>query len=192
MMTSSSPAAQFDLGTVRSPNGDDERLVLRLVIAAVIGLAVGGAFLAVIPTVPGLVRMAWCIRDTGPGCDPGSQTTGQLVDVVIWSVVLVGTATVISAPLGWLAAVLGRVRIGMALVLLGPPLVWALAVLGEPFGVSSLYRIRSPWVLAQASIAYLVVGLLTATRPRPLWRWLSGAALLAGTAIVIAFGYPFD
>ena len=85
----------------------------------------------------------------------------------------------------------GRVRVSLAAVLLGPPVVWVVVVLGEPFGVS-LDRIRSLWVLAQASVAYLLVGLLTATGQRPLWRWLPAAALVVGTAVVIASGYPYD
>ena len=191
MMGSSRPVTQFDLGTVRSPVGNDERLAPRLVAAALIGLAVGVAFLLVSPRVPGLVRSAWCVGVTGPGCDPGSQTTGQLIDVVIWSLVLAATATVVCWPLGWLASVVGRVRLSLPLVLLGPPLVWALVVLGEPLGIG-LNRMRSPWVIAQATVAYLLVGLLTGARLRPLWRWLITAALLLGTAAVIAFGYPFD
>ena len=193
MMTSSQPVAQFDLGTVRSPIGNDQRLGLRCAVAAVIGLAVGAVFLAVMPVVPKLVSSAWCVGVPTVGCDPGSRITGQLVDVVIWSVVLAGTATVVSAPLGWLADVLCRVRVSLALVLLGPPLVWALVVLGEPFGMG-LNRMRSPWILAQATIGYLLAGLLTApgARPKPLWRWVAAAGLLVGTAVVIALGYPFD
>lgn len=191
MMGSHAPVAQLDLGTVRSPVDDDERLGTRLLVAALVGLVVGAAFLIVIPVIPGLVRTAWCVGDTGPGCDPGSETTGQLVDVVIWAAVLAGTATLVGVPLGWLAAVLARVRVGVSLVLLGPPAVWALVVLGEPFGVA-LDRMRSPWILAQTTVGYGLVGLLTASGRRPVWRWLAGAALLAGTVVVIALGYPFD
>lgn len=191
MMGFNAPAAQFDLGTLRSPVDNDERLAPRLVAAAAIGLVVGVAYLLVIPKVPGLVRAAWCVGAAGPGCDPGSQTTGQLIDVVIWSLVLVGTATVVCVPLGWLASVFGRVRVGLPLVLLGPPLVWVLVVLGEPLGLG-LNRMRSPWILAQATAAYLVVGLLTGARVRPLWRWLIAVALLVGTVAVIVAGYPFD
>jgi len=134
MMTSSSPVGQFDLETVRSPLGNDERFALRCGIAALVGLAVGAAFLLVMPHVPGLVRSAWCVADTGPGCDPGSELTGQLIATVIWAVVLVGTATVVSAPLAWLAGALSGIRLSLPLVLLGPPLMWALMVLGEPLG----------------------------------------------------------
>ncbi|HEX4722513.1 MAG TPA: hypothetical protein VH333_08365 [Pseudonocardiaceae bacterium] len=192
MMGSSAPAAQFDLGTVRSPVGNDERLASRLVAAALIGLAVGAAFLLVSPRVPGLVRSAWCVGVVGPGCDPGSQTTGQLIDVVIWSLVLAATATVVCAPLGWLADVVGRVRLSLPLVLLGPPLVWALVVLGEPLGIGLNDRMRSPWVLAQATVAYVLAGVLTGARIRPLWRWLIAVALVLGTAAVIVRGYPYD
>ncbi|HEX4700535.1 MAG TPA: hypothetical protein VH352_00265 [Pseudonocardiaceae bacterium] len=179
---------------MRSPVGnDDERLVIRCAVAALIGLVVGVAFLLVTPSVPGLVHKAWCVGDFAPGCDPGRDTTGQLVDVVIWSAVLAATATLVSLPLGWLASRIAHVRISLPLVLLGPPLVWALAVLGEPLGVD-LHRMRSPLVLLQATIGYLLAGLLTATGPRPskLWRWLACIALLLGTAAVIAAGYPFD
>ncbi|HEY3610007.1 MAG TPA: hypothetical protein VGL06_21085 [Pseudonocardiaceae bacterium] len=191
MMTSSSPVRQFDLETVRSPTGSDARPVLRGGIAASVGLAVGAAFLLVMPGVPGLVRSAWCAAETGPACDPGSQLTGQLVDTVIWAIVLLATATAVSAPLAWLAGAISGVRLTMPLVLLGPPLVWALMVLGEPFGVA-LHRLRSPWVLAQAALAYLLAGLLTGHRPRPLWRLLGAAAIVTGTAAAIAFGYPFN
>jgi hypothetical protein len=191
MMAFSSPVEQFDLETVRSPLGDGDRLALRCGIAALIGLAVGAVFLLVMPSVPGLVHTAWCLAETGPACDPGNDLTGQLVDTVIWAVVLVGTATAVSAPLAWLAGALTGIRLSLPLVLLGPPLVWALMVLGEPFGVA-LHRLRSPWVLAQAGLAYLLVGLLTGSRPRARWRLLAGAALLSGTAVVISFGYPFN
>lgn len=191
MMTSSSPLGQFDLETLRSPLGNDERLAVRCGIAALVGLVVGAAFLLVMPVVPGLVRSAWCVAETGPACDPGSELTGQLVDTVIWAVVLVGTATAVSAPLAWLAGAISGIRLGLPLVLLGPPLVWALTVLGEPLGVA-LNEMRSPWVLAQATLAYLLVGLLTGSRPRALWRWLAAAALLLSTAAVIASGYPFN
>jgi hypothetical protein len=188
MMAFSSPVGQFDLETVRSPLRDDERPALRCGIAALIGLAVGVVFLLVMPGVPGLVHTAWCVTETGPACDPGSDLTGQLVDTVIWALVLVGTATAVSAPLGWLAGALSGIRLSLPLVLLGPPLVWALMVLGEPLGVA----LRSPWVLAQAALAYLLAGLLTGARPRVRWRLLAAAALLSGTAVVIAFGYPFN
>lgn len=190
MMTPSSPAAQFDLGTVRSPV-DNEPLARRFVVAAVIGLAVGVAFLAVIPRVPDIVHVAWCVGNAGPACDPGSLVSGQLVDAVVWAAVLGGTATLVSAPLGWLAAALGRVRVALVSVLLGPPLVWTVAVLGQPFGVT-LDRMRSPWILLQAPLAYLLAAGLTATGPRPLYRWLAAAALLVATAIVIVFGYRYD
>lgn len=190
MMTPHSPVAQFDLVTPPSPL-DNEPLARRLVIAAVIGLAVGVAFLLVIPGVPGIVRTVWCVGRTGPGCDPGSEVSGQLVDAVVWAVVLGGTATLVSAPLGWLAATFWRVRVALASVLLGPPLVWAVVVLGEPFGVA-LNRMRSPWILVQAAVAYLLAALLTTTGARTLHRWLAAAALLVSTAAVIAFGYPFD
>jgi hypothetical protein len=192
MMGSSAPATQFDLGTLRSPVGNDERLAPRLMAAALIGLAVGAAFLLVSPKVPGLVRSAWCVGATEPGCDPGSQTTGQLIDVVIWSLVLAGTATLVCVPLGWVADVVGRVRLSVPLVLLGPPLVWLLEVLGEPLGIGLTTRMRSPWLLAQATVAYAVAGLLTGARLRPLWRWLIAAVLVLGTAAVIARGYPYD
>jgi hypothetical protein len=191
MMPSSSPLGQFDLETLRSPLGNDERLAVRCGIAALVGLVVGAAFLLVMPGVPGLVRSAWCAAETGPACDPGSELTGQLVDTVIWAVVLVVTATAVSAPLAWLAGAISGIRLSLPLVLLGPPLVWALMVLGEPLGVA-LNEMRSPWVLAQATLAYLLVGLLTGSRPRALWRWLAAAALLSGTAAVIASGYPFN
>ncbi len=191
MMTSSSPVGQFDLETFRSPIGDDGRLALRYGIAALVGLAVGAAFLLVMPGVPGLVRSAWCAAETGPACDPGSQLTGQLVDTVIWAIVLLATATAVSVPLAWLADVISGIRLSLPLVLLGPPLVWALMVLGEPFGVA-LHRLRSPWVLAQAALAYLLAGLLTGTRPRPLWRLLAAAVIVLGTAAAIALGYPFN
>jgi hypothetical protein len=188
MMTSSSPVGQFDLETFGSPIGADGRLALRYGIAALVGLAVGAAFLLVMPGVLGLVRSAWCAAETGPACDPGSQLTGQLVDTVIWAIVLLGTATAVSVPLAWLADVLSGIRLSLPLVLLGPPLVWALMVLGEPFGVA----LRSPWVLAQAALAYLLAGLLTGPRPRPLWRLLAAAAIVLGTAAAIVFGYPFN
>jgi hypothetical protein len=188
MMAFSSPVGQFDLETVRPPLGDNARLALRCGIAALIGLAVGAVFLLVMPGVPGLVHTAWCVAETGPACDPGSDLTGQLVDTVIWAVVLVGTATAVSAPLAWLAGTLTDIRLSLPLVLLGPPLVWALMVLGEPLGVA----LHSPWVLAQAALAYLLAGLLTGSRPRAVWRLLAAAALLSGTAVVIAFGYPFN
>lgn len=195
MMASSQPVAQFDLGTVRSPIGNDERLAVRCAVAALIGLAVGAAFLAVTPVVPKLVSSAWCVGRPATGCDPGSRITGQLIDLVIWSVVLAGTATVVSAPLGFLAAAIDRVRVrvGMALVLLGPPMVWIVVVLGAPFGMG-LHLMRSPWILAQAGVGYLMAGLLTAPgpRPKPLWRLLTVAGLVLGTAAVIALGYPFD
>jgi hypothetical protein len=191
MMTSSSPVGQFDLETVRSPLGNDERLALRCGIAVLVGLAVGAAFLLVMPHVPGLVRSAWCVADTGPGCDPGSELTGQLIGTVIWAVVLVGTATVVSAPLAWLAGALSGIRLSLPLVLLGPPLMWALMVLGEPLGVA-VHRMRSPWVLAQATLAYLLVGVLTGARLRARWRWSAAAALVLGTAAVIASGYRFS
>jgi hypothetical protein len=191
MMAFSSPVGQFDLETVRSPLGNEERLALRCGVAALIGLAVGAVFLLVMPGVPGLVHTAWCVAETGPACDPGSDLTGQLVDTVIWTVVLVSTATAVSAPLAWLAGALSGIRLSLPLVLLGPPLVWMLMVLGEPLGVG-LHRLRSPWVLAQAALAYLLAGLLTGARPRVLWRLLAAAALLSGTAVVIAFGYPFN
>jgi hypothetical protein len=190
MMPPSSPRAQFDLGTVRSPVDNDEPLIPRLIVAAAVGLAVGTAFLLVIPDVPGLVRAVWCVGDTAATCDPINQTTGRLVNAVIWAVVLAGTATLVGAPLGWLAA-LGRVRVVLPSVLLGPPVVWAVGVLGEPFGVP-LNRLRSPWILAQTAVAYLLVGWLTARRPRPLWRWLAAGVLVAGTAVVLAIGYPYD
>jgi hypothetical protein len=194
MMPSSSPVGQFDRRTMWSPVDDDtERLGIRCAGAALVGLAVGVAFLLVIPGVPALVRTAWCVGDSGPGCDPGSQTTGQLVDVVIWTLVLAGTATAVSLPLGWLVGRLGRIRISLPLVLLGPPLVWALVVIGEPLGVA-LNRMRSPMVLLPVTLGYLLAGLSTTPGPRPrlIWRWLAGAALLLGTATVIAAGYPFD
>jgi hypothetical protein len=191
MMTSSSQVGQFDLETVRPPLGNDERLALRCGIAALIGLAVGGAFLLVMPHIPGLVMSAWCVADTGPGCDPGSELTGQLIATVIWAVVLVGTATVVSAPLAWLAGAFSGIRLSLPLVLLGPPLLWALMVLGEPMGVA-VHRMRSPWVLAQATLAYLLVGVLTGARFRARWRWSAAAALVVGTAAVIASGYRFS
>jgi hypothetical protein len=191
MMAFGSPVRQFDLETVRSPPGDDERLVLRYALATLIGLAVGAVFLLVMPGVPGLVHTAWCLAETGPACDPGSDLTGRLVDLVIWVVVLVGAATVVSAPLAWLAGALTGIRLSLSLVLLGPPLVWVLMVLGGPLGIAP-HRLRSPWVLAQAALAYLLVGLLTGARPRARWRLLAAAALLSGTAVVIAFGYPFN
>jgi hypothetical protein len=191
MMAFSSPVEQFDLETVRSPLGDDERPALRCAVAALIGLAVGAVFLLVMPAVPGLVHTAWCLAETGPACDPGGDLTGRLVDTVVWAVVLVGAATAVSAPLAWLAGALTGSRLSLPLVLLGPPLVWVLMVLGEPFGLAP-HRLRSPWVLAQAALAYLLAGLLTGSRPRALWRLLAAAALLSGTAVVIAFGYPFN
>jgi hypothetical protein len=97
----------------------------------------------------------------------------------------------VSAPLAWLAGAISGIRLSLPLVLLGPPLVWALMVLGEPFGIT-LHRLRSPWVLAQAALAYLLAGLLTGPRPRALWRLLAAAAIVLGTAAAIAFGYPFN
>jgi hypothetical protein len=191
MMTSSSQVGHFDLETVRPPLGNDERFALRCGIAALIGLAVGAAFLLVMPHIPGLVMSAWCVADTGPGCDPGSELTGQLISTVIWAVVLVGTATVVSAPLAWLAGAVSGIRLSLPLVLLGPPLLWALMVLGEPLGVA-VHRMRSPWVLAQASLAYLLVGVLAGARLRARWRWSAAAALVLGTAAVIASGYRFS
>ncbi|HYS39268.1 MAG TPA: hypothetical protein VEO01_26935 [Pseudonocardiaceae bacterium] len=51
---------------------------------------------------------------------------------------------------------------------------------------------RSPWVLAQATLAYLLVGVLTGSRLSARWRWSATAALVLGTAAVIASGYRFS
>ncbi|HVV20097.1 MAG TPA: hypothetical protein VHF06_11725 [Pseudonocardiaceae bacterium] len=194
-MTSSSLVGQFDLETDRSPLGNDaadadERWWVRCAGAAVVGVVVGLAYLVVMPGLPGLVQTAWCLRPGVPDCDPGSQTTGQLVTVVIWTVVLAVTATAVTALLGPLVSAVGRVRLTLPLVLLGPPTLWAVVVLGEPLGVS-LQAMRSPAIVVQAALAYLLLGALGAVKVRPHWRWLAAAGVLVATAVVIASGYPF-
>lgn len=196
MMTFSSPVGQFDLETDRSPlgNGDphtEEHWWVRCASAALIGVAVGLAYLVVMPGVPGLVQTAWCLRPSVPNCDPGGQTTGELAGVTIWTIVLAITATGVTVLLGPLVTRVGRVRLTLPLVLLGPPTLWAVAVLGQPLGVP-MTVLRSPAVLVQAGVAYLLLGALGSPRVRPHWRWLVAVALLVGTAVVIASGYSFD
>lgn len=190
-MTSSSVVGQFDLDSDRSPLDNGERLWVRCAGAALIGLAVGLAYLVVAPAVPGLVQAAWCLGPKMTACDPGSRETGQLIDLVLWALVLVTTSTAVTVLVGSAVASVGRVRLTVPLVLLGAPTTWSIAVLGQLVGIP-LTALRSPVVLVQTVVAYLLIGVLGAPRVRPHWRWLITVAFLVGTAIVVASGYPFD
>jgi hypothetical protein len=192
MMTCGAPIGQFDLETDRSPLGNDDGPPLWWCAAAVvIGLAVGAAFLLVLPKLPGLTRSVWCLGAGGGGCLPAGATTGRLFGLVVWASVLTATSTAVTVPLGWLAFAVARVRVTLAVTLLGPPLVWAVVVLGEPLGVSA-DLVHTPVVLAQTAVGCLLATVLTAPWLRIRWRWAGAVALLLATAVVIAMGYPFD
>jgi hypothetical protein len=191
MMTPGCLVRQSDFESDQPPRGNDERLWVRCAGATLIGLTVGLAYLVEAPALPGLVRAVWCLGPATTACDPHSQLSGMLIDLVVWAMVSVTTATAVTVLLGSLVSTVGRVRVTLPLVVFGPPALWSIAVLGQPVGIP-LAALRTPAVLAQAVGTYLLVGALGSPKVRPHWRWLITVLLLVATAAVIASGYAFD
>jgi hypothetical protein len=140
-------------------------LLARLGAAAVVGGLTGGAALLAGHLMPLAPVPVDCRPAGGIGCGIAGPIGGLLLGLLLWLVVVLVVALVVGSLLSWFSGMLLGVRLGLVVPLAWPFVLWGIALLLRPLGVT-LY-LKGMGLVGYVALAFAVAALLTAPQ---LWR----------------------
>lgn len=160
------------------------KLPARLGTAVLVGALTGSAALLAGTLMPVWQIPLGCQPKGGIGCAIFAPIGGLLVGALLWVIVVGLTALGAGFAFTGLTAWLLRVRLGVVAPLAWPVMLWVIATLIEPAGLTM--RLSGVAVPGYISLAFVLTATLTAPQIRLPTRLIATGVLTAAVILVLA------